>query len=406
MTQQQRDAAGAAPWVLVLGGGPDRERDVSLASAAAVATALRAGGYRVEQADCGPGDFSALDAFVGMGGGVVFPVLHGPWGEGGPLLRELEARGLSKVGVDAEAASLCMNKAAAKTVWAADASLHTPPWTVMDLSGRSVVITVPEEGTGGWVLKPLDQGSSLGVHRFHEMEALLDSFLASHEPAWSEGDLDPDELAELEAELEDDGGAGLAPGNTAAADEWCAEQDTAEPQHGAEEAGDEDDEEDEDGDPGDEDAEFDFDPDARADLNRILEASGSGRLMLESAVRGRELTVGVVDGRALPVIEIGFDGDIYDYQTKYHDDRTRYTVLDPTDEAAVAATQASLRAVELVGAGALCRIDLIWDGSIPWLIEANTMPGFTEHSLLPKAAAALDWTMPELCRRLVQAAGA
>ena len=381
---REREAANAAPWVLVLGGGPDREREVSLASAAAVAAALRAGGYRVEEADCGPGDLTALDAFAGMGGGVVFPALHGPWGEGGPLLRELEARGLKKVGVDAEAASMCMNKAAAKTAWSADPTLHTPAWTVMDLAGRDVVVTVPEEGPGGWVLKPLDQGSSLGVYRFHEMEALLDSFLALHEPAWSEGDLDADELLELEGEL--DAEAAGEPGSASDAEALAG--------LGSDDDDDDDDDDDEEG-----------QDHAAMDPSLLADLSGGGRMMLESAIRGRELTVGVVAGQALPVIEIGFDGDLYDYDTKYHDDRTRYTVLDASDEAAVAATTASLRAVELVGAAGLCRVDLIWDGSIPWLIEANTMPGFTQHSLLPKAAAACGWSMPELCGRLVRGAG-
>ncbi len=97
--------------VMVLAGGPDRERSVSLQSGAAVAHALRQAGHDVSGVlDIGPDDMSALDHWERWCGDVVFPVLHGPWGEGGPLQRILSQRQIAYVGCGPEAASLCMDK--------------------------------------------------------------------------------------------------------------------------------------------------------------------------------------------------------------------------------------------------------------------------------------------------------
>ncbi|MEM1424725.1 MAG: D-alanine--D-alanine ligase, partial [Planctomycetota bacterium] len=103
---------GGRPRVLVLGGGPDRERAVSIESAEAVAEALRAGGscdVRHEVVD--RPDESALRAMLaGDGRDVVFPVLHGPWGEGGGVQRVLESIGVAFVGSGSRGAGAAMDK--------------------------------------------------------------------------------------------------------------------------------------------------------------------------------------------------------------------------------------------------------------------------------------------------------
>ena len=93
--------------VLVLMGGPGAERKVSLSSGSAVAEALREGGYEVITSDIGPDDLSALDK---ENIDVVFPVLHGTFGEDGQLQEILQARGLAFVGCDAVSSRLAMDK--------------------------------------------------------------------------------------------------------------------------------------------------------------------------------------------------------------------------------------------------------------------------------------------------------
>ncbi|MDH3584457.1 MAG: D-alanine--D-alanine ligase, partial [Phycisphaerae bacterium] len=117
--------------VLVLGGGPDRERPVSLRSAAAVAAALRRAGHEVIEADVLPEDTHALDQPCD----VVFPLLHGPFGEGGPLQHLLEARHLAYVGSGPQASAVAMDKIAAKRV-AVEQGLLTPPWQLLQSTGE------------------------------------------------------------------------------------------------------------------------------------------------------------------------------------------------------------------------------------------------------------------------------
>jgi len=100
--------------ILVLAGGPDAERPVSFQSGSAVSAALEHAGHDVHQRDITPDDLSALSMFDQWQGDVIFPVLHGAWGEGGGLQRLLDERQLPYVGSVAGAAALCMDKHATK----------------------------------------------------------------------------------------------------------------------------------------------------------------------------------------------------------------------------------------------------------------------------------------------------
>ncbi|MFP4433121.1 MAG: D-alanine--D-alanine ligase [Phycisphaerae bacterium] len=116
-----------------------------------------------------------------------------------------------------------------------------------------------------------------------------------------------------------------------------------------------------------------------------------GRAMLERFVPGRELTVGILgDDLALPVLEVQPDGTFYDYRAKYSDDATtRYCFQTGLDESLTAMLQEqALEAHHSLGCRDLSRVDFILDEhNTPWVLEVNTIPGFTSHSLLPKAAA-------------------
>ena len=118
------------------------------------------------------------------------------------------------------------------------------------------------------------------------------------------------------------------------------------------------------------------------------------------------LTVGVLAGRSLAPIEIVPAEPFYDYQAKYHSDATKYTV-EPSLPSGVSE---AIRRQAFVVAGALGvrhlgRVDFMLDATgMAWLLEINTMPGFTDHSLLPMAAAHAGLNMTQLCERLVELA--
>ncbi|MEM7681816.1 MAG: D-alanine--D-alanine ligase [Planctomycetota bacterium] len=330
------------PAVLVLRGGPDREREVSLRSGSAVAAALRQAGHEVVEADAGPGELGALDAWAqryraghdgwgpgsqsparrgdsgGGSGGVVFPAMHGPWGEGGPLQKELEVRGLAFVGSGAQASRAAMDKAVTKRVMA-DLGVRTPGWVEVK-RGDDVAdaLRSAEAGRpGGFVVKAVSEGSSLGM-----------AFCNSQEQVQSA----------------------------------CAE---------------------------------------------LLETYE--RVLVEACIDGAELTVGWLDGAALPAIRIEpadpSDGG-YDYAAKYDRNDTRYRFdTGLSGEAVEGMARDAERLCAALGCRHLARVDYLVDADgVAWCLEVNTLPGFTDHSLLPMAARQAGMDMPALCAWLVEMA--
>jgi D-alanine-D-alanine ligase len=285
------DCASSAcrKWrVTVLRGGPSTERQVSMAGGKAVADAARGLGHVVTEADITPDDLSALE----VPADVVFPVLHGRFGEDGQLQAILEQRGLAFVGSGSAASRVSMDKDASKRVWQA-AGLPTAPWAIVTRGdwAPSAGLEPPV------VVKPLAEGSSIGVSVCETREALRDVL-----------------------------------------------------------------------------------PKAVADF---------GSVMVERRLEGPELTVGILGDRPLPVIQVRPANDFYDFEAKYQRNDTAY-LLDPDIDQATyeQVQQMAVRAFHSLGCRDLSRIDFIVDRHIgPQLLEINTLPGFTDHSLLPKAAA-------------------
>lgn len=298
--------------VLVLGGGPDAERPVSLTSAAAVAEALRSAipvhAETIDRIDA--------DDLARLPGDVVFPVLHGAWGEGGPLQDVLEASGRPYVGTGPAGARACMDKMGTKLA-AASMGIRTAPAGIYDPRDDEPPLSTP------LVLKPTHDGSSVGLH------------MCRDRAAWEAG---------------------------------------------------------------------------REAVRVDVRAHPGRAYLVERLVTGRELTVGLL-GRgqrfeALPIVEICPASGVYDYQAKYHRTDTVYTV-GPTLPKGVAdlVTAAALRLATALGARDLTRVDFILDSEgVAWLLEVNTMPGFTPTSLLPKAAAARGLDFGALCAHLVSQA--
>lgn len=124
----------------------------------------------------------------------------------------------------------------------------------------------------------------------------------------------------------------------------------------------------------------------------------------ERWISGAEYTASILDGSVLPLIRLETPREFYDYEAKYRAGDTRYHCpcgLAPERERELAGL--ALRAFETLGCSGWGRIDLICDetGS-PWLIEANTVPGMTDHSLVPMAARAAGMDFGELVWRILE----
>jgi D-alanine-D-alanine ligase len=293
------------PMVLVLAGGPDAERDVSLASGAAVAEALaRSSCFGVHHEII---EEPGLPELQRLPGDVIFPVLHGPWGEGGPLQDLLVRDGRPFVGCRAEAARLAMDKDATKAV-AQRIGLPTAEWRHVRAVDEAVGFPLPA------IVKPVDDGSSVGVTRCDDVDSLR-----------------------------------------------CA----------------------------------------CASLVKTR-----GQAIVERYIEGRELTVGILGEAALPVVEIRPAVEMYSYEAKYVRDDTKY-IVRPELPSGMAEELSSMseRLFKAIGALHLARVDWLLDrADQPFLLEVNTLPGFTGHSLVPMAAAETGLDMTALCERLVQMA--
>ena len=131
-----------------------------------------------------------------------------------------------------------------------------------------------------------------------------------------------------------------------------------------------------------------------------------GRCMIEEFIAGREITVGILRRKTLPVIEIRTTHQFYDYNAKYDDDNTQYLFDTIQDKRILRKIDdAALRSFDAAGCRDFSRIDMIISGDgMPCIIEINTIPGFTTHSLLPKAAARAGIDMEQLCLTIIKAA--
>ena len=298
----------AAPQVALLKGGTSTEREISLRSGAAVAAALRNAGLEVTEIDLKKCEVTpemrAAD--------VVYPVLHGGFGEDGGIQRELEQAGLAFVGSGSAASRLVMDKLATKRLLR-DRGLPTAPWAEITREHPAF----PEGLKFPVVIKAPNQGSSIGIVKV-------------------------DRAADWEAALE---------------------------------------------------REFAYDD----------------TLLVEQFIDGSELTVPLVGGRALPVIEIHTPHGFYDFDAKYVYQHGRTAYACPPDTLPEAlqreAQRLALAFSEAAGCRDLLRVDFMADraGRL-YILEGNTLPGCTATSLVPKAARVAGLSFERLTAGLVRAA--
>lgn len=275
--------------VTVLFGGPSAEREVSLVSGRSVIEGLKTAGHDVFADDIKPDNLSALNHPAD----VIFPVLHGAWGESGELQEILEKKGLPFVGSGSIASRAGMNKEHAKRIWQR-AGLPTPPSELVtafiDIPGAIQRIGVP------CVIKPPDSGSSIDVYICKDAES-------------------------------------------------AAER-------------------------------------ARYLVEKHKQA------MVEKFVKGIELTVGILEEKPLSPIRITTNREFFDYQAKYvGNDAQHHFDLNLPNSVVEHIKETARMAHLTIGCRDLSRLDFIVDDQHnPWLLEINTLPGFTPKSLLPEAA--------------------
>jgi len=297
--------------VAVLMGGIGSERQVSLESGRCVCEGLEEAGFEVVGVDVGPERLEILDDETVD---VFFPALHGEFGEDGQLQQILEDRSLRYAGSGPEASRLAFDKLAAKEVFQQVGVATARAIQVGDVKQLEGLSTKLADFADKYVIKPIRQGSSVGV-------SIVE---------------DPDEAVVV--------------------------------------------------------------------LEKTLERFG--QCLVEQYIAGREVTVGILGDRALPIIEIRPVEGFYDYQAKYIDERTEY-LFDTIAEPAVVnhLQQAALRCFRALGCRHFGRVDFILgQDSCAYALEVNTIPGFTKHSLLPKAAAKAGLSMSQLCARIVRQA--
>ena len=128
--------------------------------------------------------------------------------------------------------------------------------------------------------------------------------------------------------------------------------------------------------------------------------------LIEKAIAGSEWTLGVIDNECLPVIKIETANTFFDFSAKYEDDATHYLFEFPESPQVVnAITKAGHDACRALGTVGVARADLRVDAQgTPYVLEVNTVPGLTDHSLVPKAAARAGIPFAQLCRRMLESA--
>jgi len=125
--------------------------------------------------------------------------------------------------------------------------------------------------------------------------------------------------------------------------------------------------------------------------------------LLEVAVPGTEWTAGYLDQDALPLIQIETNHTLFDFQAKYQDDNTRYHFdFDVSSDVLLKIRHQADLACQTAGTRGLARVDIRVDQSLhPWVLEINSVPGLTSHSLIPMAAARMGVDLPQLCEQSI-----
>jgi len=276
--------------IVVLYGGFGEEREVSLKSGEKVIDSLKLK-HSVEAVCL---DDRNIPDWIEPESHIVFPMIHGAFGEDGELQNSLSERGIEFVGSNTVSSALCMDKILAKERVEA-LGIKTAESLFFDANTIPLADDIIEKLGSSLVLKPRDSGSSCGL-------SLIEN---------------------------------------------------------------------------------------RSSMGVALSKINSGNWMVERRLKGRELTIGLLDGQALEIVEIKYSKECYDYDTKYLSGSTEYLCPAELPDEITDRIQSEAEAIfKSCDCRDFARIDFILEGDTPYFLEVNTLPGMTPQSLLPKSAAA------------------
>ena len=291
------------PKIVILCGGVSSEREVSLRSGKAIAQALITN-FEVEMIEL---KTEILPPSILADESIVFPALHGSFGEDGRLQALLQDANIHYSGSDASSSRLCMDKPACKEI-AIFLDIATPKSITFDATNIPLADEVIYKLGSSLVLKPAQEGSSVGLH------------FTEH----------------------------------------------------------------------------------RSALGLVLSTIRSSRWLIEQRIRGRELTVGVLNGEAMGIVEIRSQSGIYDYTAKYSNCAAEYFFpAELHTEITKSIKSKAEQLFDACGCRDFARVDFLLDGSVPYFLEINTLPGMTKTSLLPKSAFCQGYNFEQLSIELV-----
>ncbi|MFD1174975.1 D-alanine--D-alanine ligase [Paenibacillus puldeungensis] len=126
-------------------------------------------------------------------------------------------------------------------------------------------------------------------------------------------------------------------------------------------------------------------------------------VVVESMVRGQEITCPILDGKLLPILGIeAVESDWFDYSSKYNDGGAEEKPITLPSEVEARVSEAALACYRVLKCSVYARIDMIVKDGVPYVLEVNTLPGMTRNSLLPRSAAAAGISYSELLDRMIQ----
>ena len=126
-------------------------------------------------------------------------------------------------------------------------------------------------------------------------------------------------------------------------------------------------------------------------------------VLVEEFLAGAEYSVPVLDGEVLPAVQVIPEGEFYDYHAKYISDNTQYVVPALNDERQAEVAKIVKQAFDVVGCRGWSRIDVMEDANGKFrLVEVNTCPGMTSHSIFPKSAATVGYSFERLVERVLE----
>jgi len=295
------------PGILILTGGIGPEREIALVTGDTMYSAL-AGIYEVRLVEL---DGAEVPSEIAGDREIVFPALHGEFGEDGVLQSILEERNILFAGSDSGSSRICIRKNLTKNK-VAECGVRVVPGIFFTAPSLPPVDDIVEALGEDLVVKPDDKGSSIGLHL----------------------------------------------------------------------------------------------PRGRGELKGVLESLSEDSWLIETRIRGREISVGILNGKALGLVELCPGKGVYDYESKYQEGKTDYRFpaeLDPAVEEEI--REGAEKAFRVCGCRDFARVDFMLSGeNQPYFMEVNTLPGLTPTSLLPKSASCLGYSFAGLAQELVKPA--